>query len=134
MGIIPKQWQRFFSESIDRKISNRLDANLYAVYCDYASNRDGEFGFVIGAKVKDGTPPPQGLVSKRVETRQYAVITSDRGVFSEVIPAAWRRVFALEDSGEIKRAYRTDFEVYDQRAQDPQNGEVDIYVGLEAPL
>ena len=130
-GIIGKQWQKFFAAGIPQKISNRLDTNFYAVYSGYASDHNGEYSFVIGAKVREGTQVPAGLVSKRIQAGRYEVITSDRGPFPKVVPAAWQKVFSLEDEGKLKRAYKTDFELYDQRAQDPQNGQVDIYIGLK---
>ena len=37
----------------------------------------------------------------------------------------------MEDDGKLKRAYQTDFEIYDKRSQDPQNARVYIYVGLK---
>jgi len=71
------------------------------------------------------------MVAKHILAGQYAVITTEKGPFPKVIPAAWQQVFKLEDEGKLERAYQTDFELYDQRAQDPQNGQVDIYVGLK---
>lgn len=129
-GIIGKQWQRFFSEGIPQNIPNRLDANFYAVYSDYASDHNGEYSFLIGAKVKNGTPAPEGMVAKQVRSGKYAVMCSDKGPFPEVVPAAWGRFYKLEAEGKLKRAYETDFELYDERAQNPQNGQVDIYVGV----
>jgi predicted transcriptional regulator YdeE len=29
-----------------------------------------------------------------------------------------------------RRAFKTDFEIYDQRAADPENAQVDVYIGL----
>jgi predicted transcriptional regulator YdeE len=130
-GIIGKQWQEFFADGIPQKIPNRLDQIFYSVYSDYASDHNGEYSFLIGAKVKDGTAPPAGLVARHIQAGRYAVITSNRGPFSKVVPAVWQKIFALEDQGKLKRAYRTDFEVYDQRAQDPQNGQIDIYIGVK---
>lgn len=130
-GIIGKQWQKFFAEGIPQAIPNRLGSNFYAVYSDYASDHNGEYSFLIGAKVKDGTEPPPGLVAKHISAGSFAVITSDRGPFSKVVPAAWQKIFTLEDESKLKRAYRADFELYDQRAQDPQNGQIDIYIGVK---
>jgi predicted transcriptional regulator YdeE len=28
------------------------------------------------------------------------------------------------------RAFQTDFEIYDQRAADPENAQIDVYIGL----
>jgi predicted transcriptional regulator YdeE len=130
-GIIPQQWQKFFSEGIPDKIPNKIESNFYAVYSDYASDHNGEYSYVIGAKVKEGTPPPGGMGTRRVPAGEYAIITSDKGPFPRVVPAAWQKIFTLEGEGKLKRAYQTDFEIYDQRAQDPQNGQIDIYIGLK---
>jgi predicted transcriptional regulator YdeE len=130
-GIIPKQWQKFFSEGVPAKISNTTGPHLYAVYTDYASDHNGEYTYVVGAAVKDGTGAPRGMVVKRVPAGQYAVFTTEVGPFAKVVPAAWQRIFKLEEEGKLKRAYNTDFEIYDQRAQDPQNAQIDIYVGVK---
>jgi predicted transcriptional regulator YdeE len=130
-GIIGKQWQRFFGEGIGERIPDRGDATIYAVYSDYASDHHGEYSFFIGAKVKDGAASPAGMVVKRVQAGRYAVITSEKGPFLRVVPAVWQKIFRLEDEGKLKRAYQSDFEIYDHRARDPQNGQVDIYVGLK---
>jgi predicted transcriptional regulator YdeE len=130
-GIIPKQWQKFFVEGILQQIPDRIDANIYAVYSDYASDHNGEYSFLIGAKVKDGTTPPSGMVAKHVQAGNYAVLTSDKGTLPKVVPAAWMKIFDLEDEGKLKRSYQTDFELYDERAKDPQDGQIDIYIGLK---
>jgi predicted transcriptional regulator YdeE len=80
--------------------------------------------------VKD-TVAPSGMVVKRVLAGKYATVTSDKGPFPKVVPAAWEKILRFEDEGKLKRAYETDFELYDQRAQDPQNGQVDINVGVK---
>jgi predicted transcriptional regulator YdeE len=130
-GIIPKQWQRFFNEGIPVKIPSTSGMNFYAVYSDYASDHNGEYTYVVGQAVKDGTAAPSGMVAKRVPAGHYAVFTTEVGPFAKVISAAWQRIFKLEAAGKLNRAYKTDFEIYDQRAQNPQNGQIDIYVGLK---
>jgi len=130
-GIIPKQWQKFFQEGTLAKIPSRVGSNIYALYIDYASDRNGEYSFVIGAMVKNGTAAPVGMVAKQIAGGQFAVISSDKGPLPKVVPATWQAVWKMEDDGKLKRAYQTDFEIYDKRSQDPQNAEVDIYVGLK---
>ena len=130
-GMIPKQWQKFFSEGIPAKIPSTSGTNFYAVYSDYASDHNGEYTYVVGQAVKDGAAAPSGMVASRVPAGQYAVFTTEIGPFSKVIPDAWQRIFELEAEGKLKRAYKTDFEIYDQRAQNPQNGQIDIYIGLK---
>jgi predicted transcriptional regulator YdeE len=130
-GIIPKQWQKFFSEGIAARIPNATSPSFYGVYSDYASDHNGEYTYVIGQAVKDGTAAPNGLVVKQIPAGKYAVFTTEVGPFAKVIPDAWQRIFKLEEEGKLRRAYKTDFEIYDQRAQNPQNGQIDIYIGLK---
>jgi predicted transcriptional regulator YdeE len=129
-GVIPAQWQKFFSEDIPRKVPNKTGPAFYAIYARYSSGHNGEYNYIVGARVRDGTIPPEGMVAIRVAAGNYAVFTTDKGPLAEIMPAAWQKILKLEDEGKFKRKYQTDFEIYDQRAQDPQNAQVDIYVGI----
>ena len=132
-GVIGKQWQKFFQEDVLEKIPNKLDSNIYAVYSDYASDHNGEYSLTIGAKVADGSSVPAGLALKTVPAGNYAVLTSDKGPVVKVVTAAWQRVWGLEQKKALggTRAYKADFELYDQRAANPQDSQVDIYLGLK---
>jgi predicted transcriptional regulator YdeE len=130
-GVIGKLWQNFFQEGIAQKIPNKLDGDIYTVYSDYASDHNGDYTFLIGAKVPNDSPAPPGLVLRTVVAGDYAVVTSDKGPVPQVVVAAWQQVWSMEDKHELARAYKTDFEVYDQRATDPQNAQVDLYLGLK---
>jgi predicted transcriptional regulator YdeE len=130
-GVIPRQWQRFFQEGIPDRIPNKIGGNLYAAYSDYASDHNGEYSFLIGAQVQEGTVPPPGMVAKVLPGGRFAVLSSERGPLPKVVPQAWLEVFKLEDEKKIERTYKGDFEVYDQRAQDPQNAQVDLYLGIK---
>ena len=129
-GVIPRQWQKYFHDGVADKIQDKLDSNTYAVYTDYESDHNGDYTFIIGAKVKPGTTPPEDMTVVNVPGGHYAVLTTEKGPVQQVIPATWARVFQLEDSGELRRAYKTDFELYDQRSQDPNDAQVDLYLGV----
>ena len=47
--------------------------------------------------------------------------------------AAWQAIWAMNES-ELngKRRYIADFEIYDDRASDPNNTVVEIYIGIES--
>jgi predicted transcriptional regulator YdeE len=47
------------------------------------------------------------------------------------VPQAWQAIFKLEDEKKLHRAYQADFEIYDQRSQDPENAQVDLYIGIK---
>ena len=132
-SVIAKQWDKFYKEGILDKIPNKTDPAIYVVYSDYASDRNGDYTYIIGAKVSHASTVPLGMVAKTVSAGKYAVVTSERGPIPKVIVEAWQRIWSLEDQGQLggKRAYKTDFEVYDQRASDPQDSQIDIYVGVK---
>ncbi|MGC1373109.1 MAG: effector binding domain-containing protein, partial [Candidatus Sulfotelmatobacter sp.] len=46
-GVIGKQWEKFFQDDVLGKIPNKTGSNIYAVYSDYASDRNGEYSFLI---------------------------------------------------------------------------------------
>jgi predicted transcriptional regulator YdeE len=130
-GVIPGVWKRFFEERVPAKIPNRADQNLLAVYTDYESDKDGAYTYVLGAKVTSAFDVPQGMVAVKVPAGKYAVITTAEGPAAKVVPEAWRRIWSMyapKLGGQ--RAYRTDFELYDERASDPKNSQVEIYIGL----
>ncbi|HEX4485665.1 MAG TPA: GyrI-like domain-containing protein [Terriglobales bacterium] len=131
-GLIGPMWGRFMSEGIPGKIPNRVGDVIYALYTGYGSDRNGDYDFVIGARVSDSTSIPAGMVLKQVPAGTYAVVTSEKGPGFEVVPAAWQQVWKMEDQLQLGgvRAYATDFEVYDDRAQNPQAAQVDLYIGL----
>lgn len=131
-GVIGKQWAKFFQEDTLARIPNKAGSNIYALYSDYASDRNGEYSFLIGAKVEQGSIAPPGFVLKTVPSGRYAAVTSDAGPVAKVVVAAWQRVWQMEESHTLggARAYKVDYELYDQRSSDPQNSRVDLYIGL----
>jgi predicted transcriptional regulator YdeE len=132
-GIIGKQWQKFFQDGTLEQIPNKSGSDLYAVYSDYAGDHNGEYSFLIGTRVKDGSTAPPGFVLKTIPSGKYAVVTTESGPVAKVVVAAWQRVWQLEEAHELGgvRAYKADFEVYDQRATDLENSVVDLYVGVK---
>jgi predicted transcriptional regulator YdeE len=132
-GVIGQQWGRFMSEGVPEKISNKDGDTIYALYTGYASDRNGEYDFVIGMRVNNSSSVPPGMVLKQVPAGTYAVTTSDKGPGFQVVPAAWQRVWKMEDQSGLGgvRAYATDFEIYDERAQNPQDAQVDLYIGVK---
>lgn len=131
-GIIGKQWGRFFGEGVAAKIPNRADENIVAVYTDYASDVNGDYTFLIGARVTNAESLPEGLVAKTVPAGRYAVFTSERGPVQKVVVDTWKKVWATpkrELGGD--RAYKTDFELYGQRAQNPADAVMEIHIGIK---
>ena len=131
-GVIGKQWGRLMGEGLLEKIPNKADQNIVAVYTEYASDHNGEYTYVLGAKVTSGGDVPAGMVAKKVPAGRYAVFTSEKGPAAKAVPEAWMKINSLPKSAAGgDRVYRADFEIYDERARDPQNSVVDIYIGIK---
>jgi predicted transcriptional regulator YdeE len=131
-GVIGKQWGRFMQEGVLEKIPHRADQNIVAVITDYASDKDGDYTQVIGARVTTTDEVPAGMVAKKVPAGRYAVFTSEKGPIAQVVVRTWQRIWATPKSqpgGD--RAYKADFEVYDERSRDPQAAVMDVYVGIK---
>jgi predicted transcriptional regulator YdeE len=132
-GIIPKQWDRFFKENIPAKIPGKVDSNIVVVYSNYQSDNTGDYDYLIGAKVSDASVVPAGMVAQRLPAGKYAVFTTAAGPVGKVVSEKWQEILDLESKSGLggTRAYKADFEVYDQRSRDPQNSQVDVYIGLK---
>lgn len=130
-GEIPKLWQRMMQENLADKIPNRYDQNLIAVYTDYASDQNGEYTYVLGARVTSAKDVPPGFVTVNISAGKYAVVQSDKGPPSEIMPRVWRRIWAMSPA-ELggTRAFKSDYEIYPP-GTDVQNMQVTLYLGLK---
>ena len=131
-GMIGKQWGRLMQENLLEKIPNKADQNIVAVYTDYASDHNGEYTYVLGARVTSDAEVPVGMVAKKIPAGRFAVFTSEKGAPPKVVPELWTKINSLpQNAVGADRAYRADFEIYDERAADPQNLQMDVYVGIK---
>jgi predicted transcriptional regulator YdeE len=131
-GTIAGQWDRFMRDGVIATIPHRVDSSVIAVYTDYDSDAAGEYTHLIGARVSSADTVPQGMVAKRIPPARYAVFATETGPVQQVVPDAWMRIWAVpKDAAGGDRSYSSDFEVYDQRAANPNSAQVDIYVGIK---
>lgn len=130
-GVIGKQWGRFMQENLLAQIPNKADSSIIAVITDYASDKDGEYTNLIGARVTSAAEVPPGMVAKKVPAGRYAIFTSERGPVAKVVMGTWQRIWAVPKSQPGgNRAYKADYEVYDERAADPANAQMDVHIGI----
>ncbi len=128
---IGKQWERLFKEGVLAAIPNKADGNILAVYSEYASDKDGEYTYLLGARLRKWKALPDGMTVKNVPAGRYALFTSERGPVQKVVVEMWRRVWETPKSAlGGDRTYKTDFELYDQRAKNPADAVVDLYVAV----
>ena len=131
-GVIGKMLARFFQEGLLAKIPNKADQDILAVYTDYASDHNGEYTYILGARVTSDSVVPTGMVAKKIPAQKFAVFTSDKGPAPKVVPAVWMKINSLPKTAVgADRLYKADFEVHDKRAADPNNAQIDVYIGIK---
>ena len=131
-GVIADQWERVMAGGIIEQIPNRTDNGVIAMYTDYESDANGEYTFLIGARVTSIDSIPEGMIAKDIPDARYAVFTSGKGPVWKVVPETWQKIWSTPASdmgGE--RAFLADFEIYDERSADPQNAVVEVWVGVK---
>jgi predicted transcriptional regulator YdeE len=130
-GEIPKQWQRLFMEGLLNNIPERTDQAITVVYTNYASDWNGDYTYILGAKVKSGTKAPAGMVAVTVPAGKYVAFQSAKGPGQTVVPEVWKQIWAyFQESGSPARAYKSDFERYDG-PPDPNNVQANIFMGVK---
>ncbi len=130
-GEIPKLWQRLFMEGLLNRIPGRSDESIVAVYTNYASDATGEYTVVLGAKVKSGTKPPDGMVAVTLPAGKYLEFISANGPGQEVVPPVWRQIYGyFQRPGSPSRAFKSDFERY-QPPFDPNAMQAHVFIGVK---
>ena len=131
-GTIGKMWGRLFQEGLLAKIPNKADDKIVAVYTDYASDHTGEYTYILGSRVTSDVAVPTGMIARKVPAGKFGVFTSEKGPAPKVVPELWMKINSLPpDAVGAKRQYKADFEIYDERATDPQNLQMDVYIGIK---
>lgn len=130
---ISKLVKKYFSQGASSAIQDRVNPGVtYTVYTDYDSDYRGDYTFFIGEVVNTfANQEASRLTHVTLESGIYQKFTTPAGEMPTVVIEAWEEIWGMSES-ELggKRAYRSDFEVYDHRAQNPNHTVVDIYIGI----
>ncbi|MFA5556170.1 MAG: GyrI-like domain-containing protein [Flavobacteriaceae bacterium] len=118
-------WQQFESHKIAELIPNKISNEVYAVYYDYESDESGLFSYFIGCKVTENTHKPEDLDEIIIPEQHYHKEVA-KGQMTGCIIDAWKKIW----SSDINRKFEFDFEVYDQRSQNWNNAEIDIFLSV----
>ncbi|WP_394834759.1 GyrI-like domain-containing protein [Pendulispora rubella] len=130
-GKIPALWQRFFAEGLLEAIPHRKPgAPILAVYSNYENGIHGAYSLLLGTEVTSVDGLPEGFVARAVPKAKYAIFESNQGPTAHVVPDVWKRIWTWNEGA---RAFVADFEVYDERARDPANAIVDVFISIVAP-
>lgn len=124
---IPAFWQQFMSENIVEKIPNKLDASVYAIYTNYESDYTGAYDMILGCKVSSVEEVPSGMILQEFSADTYAEYISKGKMSDNIVYNTWTEIW----NSDIDRSYHADFEIYGEKAQNPEDMEVPIYVSIK---
>ena len=124
---IPKLWNKFLTENIAEKIPNKADNTVYCIYTDYEKDYTKPYTTILGCKVSSLENIPDGLIGKFFDAATYSKHTAKGNILQGLIFNEWTKIW----NANLDRAYTADFEVYGEKAQNPENAEVDIYVSVK---
>lgn len=124
---------RYWTQNIANQIPNRKNPGVtLSVYTEYESNEHGDYTYFIGEEVSSFEDIPSELQKLTIPAAKYQKFTTSSGKMPEVVIDAWQQIWQMtSEDFDGNRAYIADFEVYDQRASDPANASLDIYIGIK---
>ena len=121
-GKIPGLWNRYFQEQMMHHIPNQQAKETFAFYSNYESDETGTYTFTIGMPVSSLEDVPETMTTLIIPAATYAVFRTRKGPVAEVVCEAWEYIWKW--SKENKRTFTIDFELYDERATDPNNAQL----------
>lgn len=123
---IPALWNRFMTEGIAGQIPNKTDHSVYCIYTEYEKDHTKPYTTLVGCKVANLDTIPDGMTGKTIEEGTYTSRTAKGNILQGLVFNEWVKIW----NSDLNRAYTADFEVYGERAQNPENAEVDIFVAV----
>ena len=123
-----KLWHQFFCENIMTKIPNAISSNIYSVYTDYESDFTGKYTTIIGLEVASLDEIPQGMIGREFQPQTFKKYIA-KGELHEAVGKMWTEIW--NDDINLNRTYNYDYELYTDKAQNPMDAEIEIYIGVK---
>ena len=124
---IGQLWSRFMVENIADKIPNKIDTNILSIYTNYQSDYRGEYDTILACKVNSLESIPAGMVGQEFKGGTYVKFISKGDLNAGIVIGTWSEIWQKD----LDRKYTADFEVYGEKAQNPNDAEVDILVAIK---
>ncbi|MBP1163341.1 putative transcriptional regulator YdeE [Chryseobacterium sp. PvR013] len=123
---IPVLWEKMISEDILNAIPNKIDDTIYSIYTDYEKDHTRPYTTVIGCKVENLDPIPEGMVGYSFDGGAYVKFTAKGDLSKDLVINEWMEIWQMD----LGRIFTADFEIYGEKAQNPSDAEVDILIAV----
>ncbi len=124
---IPAIWNKFITEGIAEKITNKIDNAIYCIYTDYEKDHTKPYTTILGCKVENLNNIPSGMAGKTFEEADYEKFVAKGNILKGIVFNEWTKIW----NADLNRTFVADFEVYREKAQNAENVEVDIFVATK---
>jgi len=123
---IPALWNKFMTEGIAEKIPNKIDNALYCIYTDYEKDHTKPYTTLLGCLVSSLDFIPEGMTGKTIEKATYEKFTAKGNLQENIVFNEWLKIW----NSDLDRSFTSDFEIYGEKAQNPETAEVDIFIAI----
>jgi len=123
---IPALWDKFISEGIAEKIPNKINHSIYSVYTDYEKDHTKPYTTILGCVVESLDFIPDEMVGITIETGSYEKFIAKGNLNDGIVINEWIKIW----NSDLDRSFTSDFEIYGEKAQNPENAEVDIFIAI----
>ena len=124
---IGELWAKFMAEGVLEKIPNKMDATVYSLYTDYEGDHTKPYTTMLGCKVQNLDQVPEGLVGKSFKGGQYVKTSAKGDLMDGLVINKWLNIWGMD----LDRAYTADYEAYGEKAQNPNDAEVDFLIAIK---
>lgn len=123
---IPALWNQFISEGILSKIPKKISEDIFCVYTDYEKDHTKPYTTILGCRVENLDTIPDGMTGKTIESAVYEKFIASGNLNDGIVFNKWLEIW---DSG-LNRSFTADYEVYGDKAQNPQDATVEIFIAV----
>ncbi len=124
---IGELWNKFMTEGILAKIPNKVDNTIYSIYTEYESDHTKPYTTILGCKVSTIDTIPNGMTAKTFNGGNYTKFVAKGDLTKGAVYDEWSKIWSTD----LEREYTADFEVYGEKAQNPNDAEVEIFIAIK---
>lgn len=117
-------WGKFMSENVLGAIPNKIDSTVYSIYTDYESDHTKPYTTILGCKVSNLQSIPNGMIGKSFDGGNYVKLSAKGDLMKGLIVNKWTEIWSMD----LDRAFTADFEVFSEKAQNPNDAEIDFLI------
>lgn len=127
MQDIQALWGRFMTEQIPGQIPNRVSDTVYSIYTEYEGDYTKPYTTILACEVSSLDEVPEGMKGLEIGGGDYVKFMAKGNIHEGIVGDEWMKIWQTD----LDRSYINDFEVYGEKAQNPANSEIDIFVGVK---